>query len=458
MKFYHFIIAAAVAAGCLACQTDDTVGLSIRPEQDAITVIVDTFIVRSENYHIEAISAQCSDSLSMLLGNYYSAKYGATKAELVIQFAAPEGYVFPDIAYQPQADSLALILYYFTWFGSKVEPLELSIYELNKQTPNYSTNYLSDFSVSDFTDATAAQLLGRKVFTSIDQSLSDSVLSGTSFIPTLRYTFPDTIRDRFFNFPQTAYASNEEFLKWFKGLYLTTTYGSSTMIYLREVNLRLYYHYTDKKNGNDTTVNTYITYPANKEVRQLNHISHPNIDQVMMQVADSVQLVKNTGGIYPKLHLPVGRIRQQIHDSIGDKILTVNSAILSVELTELDSSATAMPIPADLLMLKESQLNNLILKNSIATSGDSIGVIASYNSSTKEYLFDIARLLSANIKSNPTDYLKEETVLLIPVDRIFNESGTTIGIKIRKRLGAFTIRSAANGYSPMRIELVYSGF
>ena len=85
-----------------SCKNDDSLGVTIQPQDDEILVASDTFVVESENYYVPAISAQAD---SMILGEFYSAKYGTTKAELLVQIAPPIDYRFPDEKYNPQPDS-----------------------------------------------------------------------------------------------------------------------------------------------------------------------------------------------------------------------------------------------------------------------------------------------------------------------------------------------------------------
>ena len=105
--------------------------------------------------------------------------------------------------------------------------------------------------------------------TSIDLSRADSVSEDTAATPYVRYRFDQTQLERFFNMPQEVYKSEEAFLDEFKGLYLTTRYGSSTMICFKQMTMYLYYHYTYQKNGKDTIVNTSIIFPSNKDVEIL---------------------------------------------------------------------------------------------------------------------------------------------------------------------------------------------
>jgi hypothetical protein len=442
-----------------ACKTDNSIGLSIQPPQDAIKVVIDTFLLSSADFAYDSISAQCNDSLSMLLGEYYNTKYGSTKAELIVQIAPPLNYEFPDEArYNPQPDSVIILLSYTRWYGSETEPLEIAVYELDKATPDYSAFYPANFHIDDFINVNDNLLLGRKILTSVDQTLSDSVKNtqGMGTYHSIRYKFDENFTQKIFDIAKHKYSKAEEFLDDFKGFYITTTYGQSTMLYLLRIDMRFYYHYTYQKNGNDTIVNTYIEFPANKEVRQLNNILHINTQNIINQ-RDSVNYIKTGGGIYPKIKIPIGSMRKQILDSIGDKILNLNSAILSVEATEIDNAKNGMPTPSSLLMLPVSEMKTFFQSNSLAALKSNTAAIVGYNSTKKEYMFDIAYLLNKLIKSDYHNFDETAEFILIPVD-VYSTNGVISEIKPQKYIGAATIRSAKNQYSPMRIELAYSGF
>ncbi|MDR2684118.1 MAG: DUF4270 domain-containing protein, partial [Prevotellaceae bacterium] len=168
--------------------------------------------------------------------------------------------------------------------------------------------------------------------------------------------------------------------------------------------------------------------------------------------------IKTGGGIYPKISFPIEKINQHKKDSIGNKIFTINSAILSVEATEIDESKTALPIPADMMLLPISEVDNFLKTNKVSTLGDTAAIFASYNSTKREYSFDIAKLLNAIIKADTADIkIKTADFIMIPVDVVYI-NGVISEIRPQKYLGAATIRSGKNQYSPLRLELIYSGF
>lgn len=454
MKKNFIYVIIAVIAIVTSCKNDESVGINIQPQEDEITICSDTFLIESENYYVPAISAQAD---TMILGEFYSEKYGTTKAELLLQIAPPIDYRFPEEKYNPQPDSLILAMYYNTWFGSPYSPLEFSVYEINKQPIDYNTQYLSNLNIGDFCDSTI--LMGKRLMTSIDLSRADSVKEDTAATPYVRYKFDQTQLDRFFNMPQEVYKNEEDFLNEFKGLYITTRYGSSSLIYFNQITMHLYYHYTYKKNGKDTIVNTSIIFPSNKEVRQLNKFTHPNIENITCH--DSINYIKSAAGIYPKIHIPIGRMSKRIYSKIGDKQLNINAAEIIIENTQNDSTDGYMGRPYYLLALTTEQFDDFIKYNTIPSTTDTTAVIATYNSSKGGYKLDLAYFITKYLRNEMVEEDDVIEMILMPVNLETSTSSTSTSISSIKpltKLAATTIRSGKNEHSPMRIKILYNGF
>lgn len=456
MKKYFIYVIIALTSIFVSCKNDDSVGITIQPQEDEIIIASDTFLIESENYYVPAISAQAD---SMMLGEFYSDKYGTTKAELLVQIAPPIDYKFPEAKYNPTPDSLVLIMYYNTWVGSSYAPLEFSIYEINKQSIDYNTQYLSNLNIGDFCDSTI--LMGKRLMTSIDLSRADSVKEDTAATPYVRYKFDDKQLKRFFNMPQEVYKSEDAFLDEFKGLYITTRYGSSTMICFKQITMYLYYHYTYQSNGKDTIVNTSIVFPSNKEVRQLNKLSHPNIEEITA-CNDSMNLIKSAAGIYPKIRIPIGRMSKKIYSTIGDKQLNINAAEIIIENVKYDTTNTYIGKPLYMLALTTEQFDDFIKYNTIPSTTDTTAVMASYTSVHNGYKLDLAYFITKYLRNEMVEDDDIIEMILMPVN-VKTASSTTgtasiTAIKPLTKLAATAIRSGKNEYSPMRIKILYNGF
>lgn len=434
-----------------ACDNNESVGVEIQPPEDRIVNFADTFIVESENYFVPAISAHAD---TMILGEYYNSRYGSTKADLLVQFAPPVGYEFPSSSYNPQPDSLILMMFYNTWFGSSYSPLEISIYELNKEKIEYDNLYWSNLDPGQFTDSTV--LMGKRLATSIDMSRVDSVGSDTASTPYIRYVMDETQMNRFFNIPHSAYESEDAFLNEFKGMYITTRYGSSTMLHLSQITMFLYYHYTYQREGRDTTVSTSIVYPANREVRQLNRYYHPDIEKVA-QAPDSLVYIKSAAGIYPKIKIPIGRMAQRMKENVGDMDLNISGAELTVELIETDDTDKYLLSPVYLMALTEDEFDYFIRYNTPPTSVDTTAVVASYSSSKSGYAFNLNYFITKHLRNE--DITPDQTIdmILMPV-KIEGTTSSISSIKPLTTLSAASARSGKNSNSPMRLKVLYNGF
>lgn len=464
MRLKYLVYCTLIAVAFYSCNKSDSLGLEIQPQDDKIATSVDTIHLQSTDYLYSAVSAQCIDSMSMILGEYSSNKYGGVKADLVVQFAPPVNYEFPPTAYNAQPDSLVLFMYYRSYFGSESEPLEISIYELNKSTPDYHRQYLTDFDPNEFLDINESQLLGRKLITAVDYTVSPKVRENKKYVPSIKYYFSETVKNRFFNIPQSAYKSVGDFLNHFKGLYITTSYGKSTLLYLFEIDMKLFYHYsyrTKTTSGKDTTmtVNTFVNYPAGKDVRQINRIVRSGISGKIGR-RDSVNYVVSTSGAYPKVTLPIRRIRERIETKMPSKTMReifVNSAEIVFEPTEIDASKRAIPSPATLLLIPEEAVGDFIKTGSLKAYRNNEAQVMKYSSAKRSYAADVSRLLNKKLKDKTiTD--TSINYLLIPVDIYTDSKGEIIEYRITKRFAAAVIRSGKNAYSPLRLTMVYSGF
>ncbi|HRT78701.1 MAG TPA: DUF4270 domain-containing protein [Paludibacteraceae bacterium] len=452
-KFFLFLFTLAFVS-CTDGLTD--IGVSILPSQDIISVNADAFDLNTENVFVDFIYTRQD---SFLLGNFYDRKYGSTRADILAQVNCPVDFTFPDNAVP---DSAVIALRYLTWFGDKYSPMEIKIYQMNKATFSYSEHYPSNINPDDYTDRSI--LLGKRIITPSDTSGSRS--DGTQ----VRFKLSDSFVQWFFPENRT-YNSQKDFLQKFKGMFITTTFGSANILYVNQIDLYYYYHYTyvrKTSDGSDSTVtvNNVITFPANAEVRQVNRIQHPDRNEVV-QSRPEVNYVASPANINTRISLPVDKIAKQMKTTIHNKYLSVNSALLKVEVTEQDEATIAVPLVQNMMLIKESALDRFF-KNSELPS-DTCALIAQYsytknadtNSYDYYYTFNLSKLIANEIKkaeTNGTQLPETMDLLLVPVTVQYNNSGYYTSVKHQILLSGVTIKSGKNTSSPMKINLVYSGF
>lgn len=433
------------------------VGAGVQPSSDDISVDTATINVTTENIFVESIYSRPD---SFLLGSFADDKYGSLQAEILAQVQGPTGigFSYPDNA---EPDSALIKIYYSSWFGDSYSPMLVSIYEMKKKTFNFTDLYTTSINPSNFVDADASTLLATKIFAAKDASLMRDKANSVSF--KVDSTF---CKKRFYSNDPAVYLTDESFSSFFKGIYIKANYGVATMLNVRQIDLECYYHYKYLKNGKDTTVNNVQVFPANTEVRQVNRFVHPDTTAIKLKLAlkDSVNYVSSPANIQTRVVLPLRSIKQKMLSKINGKQLTVNSAMLRVEATEIDASTLAKPLVDYMLLIKESEIESFFAKGELPSESNSAvlvpmtsELITNTTTYKKYYNFNLAGLISRELKSNPTP-TDDINLRLIPVKVVLNSSGSVTQIKHQNIISAVTIRSGKNKKSPMRISMMFSGF
>ncbi|MDD3320856.1 MAG: DUF4270 domain-containing protein [Paludibacter sp.] len=448
MKFQSFVLLILVAIFSFSCADDLTnIGESIQPGSDEILIGTDTFHVSTENVFVESIYTRQD---SFLLGTFYNEKYGSTQADILAQVNCPVGFLYPP---QSIPDSVLVVLYYDTWFGDSYSPIDVNIYEMNLNTFNYTTHYPTNIDPLEYTDKSIN--LGRRIFTAQDTSGTRTYSTYISFKMDAAFV------NRFFD--DSYYASETEFQnKFFKGLYITANFGASTILNVSQIDMEMHYHYTAQKNGRDTVITDVKTFPANKEVRQVNRFVHNDRD-VLVKQKDSVNYIASPANINTRVKIPLKRMAERMKAKTGNKTLTMNSALLNVEITDFETATIAMPVTSYLLLIKEDSIDNFFKKNKLPD--DTYAIVSQYSYAQigtsgvygYSYSFDTATLIANEIKNNevPDENLN---MLLVPV-RITTDSYYSVTeIKQQFLMSGVTIKSGINPNSPMRINAVFTGF
>lgn len=457
MKSYSIILLFFVSLFVFSCSDNLTdIGTGIQPSSDQIKIGTDTFHLISETVKVNSILSKPD---SFLLGTYYDTKFGSTKAEILAQVNCPVGFQFPAGSI---GDSASVVLIYDTWFGHKESPMDVNIYEMNLKSFDYTSLYSTNIDPSLYCDQSIK--LSERIFSAVD-----AVTTRTD-TTAIKFKLNAAFVSRFFD--TSNYSSTNTFLKFFKGLYITANFGSASMLNISQINLRYYYHYTYKTkniNGGDSTVtvNNNLFFPANSEVRQVNRFQHLDRDAVV-HPADSVNYVASPANLNTTLSIPLNRINQHMEAGIANKKLTINSAMLKIEATDITVDTASVPTVQYMLLIKEEAVDRFFKNKELPS--DTCAVLASHtlalvvnttNVYQHYYSFNVAKLIANELKTakeNSTVPASQIPMRLIPVLVTMNSSGNVTGVKQDYLMSAVTIRSAKNTFSPMRINVVYSGF
>ena len=473
LKKMIYTILALLLAGMWSCKDDVmNAGASALQPEDDIRVKSDTFSVSSM---LEASSAISVTPVSFLLGEC-DTHFGTIKADILTQFACPIGFEYP-YAETAEVDSVCLYLYYNNWHGDGLAPMGITVYEMDKATLDYNSRYPSDTAVSTFcslSDSTKVTKNSRVVVAEehTDSAFVSSATSSGYYIPCIRIKLSDDFARRFF--AKQDFSSQEAFNELFKGLYITTDFGGSTVLYITQMSMSVYYHFSySRQNAPDTVVSDVKSFYANSEVRQLNKFNYPDREQILTQYRQNkdINYVVSPANIYTRLTVRMDSIFDRMEEQLGDPEgyrVYVNRANLTVDVLYDASKETTRPrdewdAPASyMLLVLEDKMETFFAKNelpsdttailsSLGMSADTLGNV-SYS-----YTYDLSGMLTQQLrKADHAEYLN---FCLVPVAVETSVStSSTSSVKQLQTITTTYIRSASNSENPMDIEMVYSGF
>lgn len=440
-------------------------GSSILDKDDAIEVYADTFSLTSSLFDCPNI---ISSPDSFLLGEMETS-FGTMRAEILTQMACPEGFIYPE---QSTLDSICLFLYYTSWTGDGKSPLQIQVQELDKATMHYAQRYETDINISDYCSGADSTFIATTDRIVIAAESTDSIYNSSTgnVFYAIRFRLTDEFAQRFFSI--RSFESQDQFNELFKGLYISTAFGGSTVLNITDISLGVYYHFDYQ----DTTFTDVKGFYANSEVRQVNRIDYQDkANQIgQLQQDPNYNYIISPSGIYTYIDLPMKQMQNTITERLsGRKRPYVNMARIQVDVVNMYDGAENdrtrddwMQPASHMLLVKADSMstffnqkllpqNDLAILSSLTTGQDSLGYY------TYHYDFDISTLLTYQLRGqSQPDTLR---MALVPVDvetNVNSTYGTTtvIGIQQSQTLSTTIIKGAHFTDSPMSLEVVYSGF
>ena len=388
----------------------------------------------SDEIRIEADTLRCAvatgyrDSIYVrtgypLLGNITDPEYGSVKAGYLAQFYAstnitlnetsndsvtfnilrtsvprhlgldPKGIYTShfDSLVNNTIDSLTLRVYYNTYYGDSLTPMQFSVYALNSdaklekepESAFYSNN---DFSKYFNTDA----FLGRKAYTAANRVLSDSLRSLSTYLPYIEVRLKDDLKELFFqkivasaiardaagkaNYNYTDIFANIEAMRenFLSGVAIQPTFGDGSIIKVYNTAIYFYYQSYHKyskdgtllRNSTDTGDSAYVTshvqYMAvTPDVVQMSSLELKDIKKDDRLSDADHAYITSPQGYYATVDLPIGKaIRTMMdHPMRRDSAYFLNGANFSL-MCEKPQGVLLSNTPASKVMLiEESKMN-----------------------------------------------------------------------------------------------------
>jgi len=403
------IIGCITAVSTMSCgDALNQLGSSILPDEDRVTVYADTFQVVASTVKIDSLFAKTGIGY---LGEFYDPLYGRLKSDYICQFYCEEDFQFEQTPQDGKIDAVSLHLVYDQWVGDPNVPMQATVYPVVSQL--YGT-YYGNIDPADFCDinnpvlSQAYSVKGG----ALDTTLGYDIWTQTLDLP---IEWGQRLYDETINNPST-FKSQKAFNEFFPGFYITTNYGSGSIIYVYQTQIAIDYHYTlQSTTGEDSVIYLQEVFNVSKDVIQMNNFQNTDTEQ-LLEDNDDYTYLKTPAGIFTRLVVPTTDIKHVIENHI------VNYVDFSLKYMPEEDWLYALTPPPYLLLLPEDSLISFFesrsTDNSITsflstytTSSASYG----YNASTRTYpMPNLANLINYHIAYNPDEDLR---LLAIPVSR-----------------------------------------
>jgi len=368
-----------------ACNKNEELGLNIQPTEDIMgALFTDTIPLIA--YTVKEDSFRTDEVTYNLVGSYTDPVFGTTNAGTYSQFVLTTTAV--NFGNNPVCDSIVLSMAYQGFYGDTASTLTLKVYEL-ADALYYSNNYYSNDVMGVYKNNLAN--------VSFKPNFKDSVQVGsTKYPPHLRVKLNKSLGQKFIDASGSSnLADNPSFLRFFKGLYISTNQMSSggCILYLNFLSsitkLSLYYH-----NDADTAIYNFVVDSYCARFNSFDHKNFTSADPLLKQqlagdttLGDSLLYIQSMAGTKIKLKFPgILGLKKLLNDTLNGRI-----SILKAELVvKLDEAATGDFAPPEKLILSKTNTDGTMSFLTDYAYGDAY-YGGSYSSTTKEYRFNIGQ-------------------------------------------------------------------
>jgi hypothetical protein len=428
---------------CASCEPSD-IGAALQPEEDKMVVQTDSFYIQSAT---ELLAVRHSESDKIELGYLCDPVYGNVKLDFLAEFRYSRD-TFPASATDAV---LRLVMYYRSYYGDSLAVNEASVYAL--QSPlDFEENYTSDIDVSKFCDKSV--LLAKKSYVAYDATVPNSERKKADYCDKVVIDLPQSyctelMTNRAYN------KSQEAFLNFLNGVYVTTQYGSRTVLNVDSVNLEVSYRYIPDAAKPDSMANGKRIYPANRETTTVVRVSE--VEAPLDIDADSLNYIVSSSGYVTRLTLPLNRIKETIEGEETGEKLNLNYMSLILEEASVDDGLDTRMTPPDILLLIQAKdLEKFFTQSKYPADGieTTLGV---YVPEKKYYLFNnMASYMEGLMSDNTVSVDDLNDFYVLPITGATDIAGSNAVVRHLFKPYAVRLRSATNQHSPMRLVVTYS--
>jgi hypothetical protein len=398
----HYLIFLLIVVLTISCNKNEEIGSNIQPTENLLGVVFQNNIPITAHTVIED-SVRTDETILNLIGSYYDPIFGITTAGMYAQFRLTSSNI--DTAFANSVcDSIILSLAYNGGFyGDTTTNLTLSVFEISDDF-YLEKNYYSNERLGTFKNNLAN--------INFLPNLRDSVnVDGTMSIPQLRVNLKKSFGEKFINASSGDLVDNTSFLKFFKGLYITTNKVSSngSILYLNTTSsvskLTLYYH------KNSDTLSRKYNFLINENCARFNTFEHykysgtsPELTLLRKQISGDTALGNNTlylqamAGTKIRLKFPKAVDSSYFENTPINKV-AINKAELVIKIDQTTIDKYTPPSILSLVVINNDGTYSFL--PDVAYGEAYFG--GSYNSTTHEYRFNISKYFQTTLSNGSFD-------------------------------------------------------
>ena len=473
----HSHLSFSIIAACLLLLTaacDDTtgsIGSSVTPTGDSLSIRTATFYARSRSLKVDSILAKTNTTY---FGRFIDPETNSLfEADFMTQVNCFEGgTVFPDAdkVLGDTAERVELRLFFTSFFGDSLNAMKLEVYPLS-EVIGEGEHYYTNVDPTRFYDAGSAPI-ATKVFSAIDCALKDSILKDENHynnvcVPLPRQIGTDIIH-AYREHPE-YFASATPFLENVcRGFYIRCTQGNGTVLYLDQVNLNISFTLAE----NDSVYTSQFV--GSQEVLQVNHFLVEGTETLAADA--SCSRIKTPAGIFTEVELPVEEI------TASDDTINQAKIVFTAYNSTFEGAAYPLSTPSTLLMVRASKLTAFFENNELAD--DVTSFYTTFNKAYNQYEFNnIARLIAtmnserkqwmnayadthaaATVDEASAAYAAEypdwNKVVLVPVTTLVDSNKSIFAFRHDMKLGSVRLQGGdpAQGGTLIPVKIITSAF
>lgn len=436
------VLTFSITLSLISCDDDlNKLGGSIQPPGDQIFAGTDTLGVIARTVSMQdSIYAQ---TVNGILGKYQDDLFGTIKSDYLCQLVFPEDAKFKDNV--ASIDSVQLIIGYVSYVGDTISPMGLSAYKVTQDLPEY---FYTNANPKKYTDMKT--LITSKTFSIAGSKIMSQSSKYRQIIANIDTTFAKDLNAAI---KSGKVKDKDSFNKYFPGLYITTTFGSGTLIQPIQTSINIKYSYYTEAPDSIPIRSTRFALTATTEINQLNHVENKNPES-LFDKNSGMTYIKTPAGVYPEIVFPIKKIKENMAKNKYDAI---NTALFSITgYTEKEPTGPFSYGRAETLLLinKDSVdyfFKNRKLPNSVTT------FTATRNTSSNTYKFtNLSRLITIY---KDKDLKEDPKFVLVPVylDNLYVSMYQQILVNVYNDMRP-TASIFRNDLDNMKLTLIYTKF